>query len=197
MYIRLSSSVPYIHFKPSTSALQYEMLCRAYTYLYIIYIHVHVQLLVLVMVYHLSGSNGLLLNGVQVMLNNGTFKIVSQPAVAAAEMLSVWIPRNKAKLLEFEEALVNLLMICIQSNSKLKLFKSTREKMWTSYHAVQTSKKFRSLWELFLKLLCLKVSPIFCQCVGNQIFKALVKRNFPLIPAILRSDSPNHPNIWL
>ncbi len=106
------------------------------------------------------------LNGVQAMLNDATFKIVSQPAIAArkvAEMLLVWIPQNEAKVYVFEEALVKLLMSCIQSNSKRKL-KFRNENMWTTYHAVRTSKNFRSLWELFLKLLCLKTaSPIFCQ----------------------------------
>ena len=53
-----------------------------------------------------------------------------------AEMLSTWIPQNKAKALDFEESLVKLLSPSIQP--KVKSLKAQREKMWTGYHALRT-----------------------------------------------------------
>ena len=95
-------------------------------------------------------------------------------------MLSAWIPQNKAKASEFEEGLVKLLSPSIQP--KVKSLKAQREKMWTGYHALRTSKNYRALWESLFKQLGVTVSPIFCQYVGHHIFKLLIAEHFTLNP---------------
>ena len=131
-----------------------------------------------------TGSNPSLLKvGVQALLNDGTFKIASQPAASArkiAEMLSTWIPQNEEKALKFEEGLVKLLSPSIQP--QVKSLKAQREKMWTAYHALRTSKNYRALWESLFKQLGMTVSPIFCQYVGHHIFKLLIAEHFTLNP---------------
>ena len=65
---------------------------------------------------------------------------------------------------------------------QVKSLKAQREKMWTAYHALRTSKNYRALWESLFKQLGMTVSPIFCQYVGHHIFKLLIAEHFTLNP---------------
>ena len=62
---------------------------------------------------------------------------------------------------------------------KVKSLNAQREKMWTGYHALITSKNYRALWESLFKQLGVTVSPIFCQYVGHHIFKLLIAEPQP------------------
>ncbi len=105
--------------------------------------------------------------GIKDLLENGTFKIASQPAAFAFKIaevvLSTWIPNNKSKAAEFEKELVK--MLSTNLHSKAKTHKMQREKMWTGYHALRTSKRYRELWQSLIKQVGLKGSPIFCQAI--------------------------------
>ena len=63
--------------------------------------------------------------------------------------------------------------------------------MWSSYHAIRTSKEYRAIWASLLNHLSLGTSPIFCQYVGNQVFKELITRHYPLRTSL---NSPEQPN---
>ncbi len=71
----------------------------------------------------------------------------SQPAFKIAEV--VRIPNNKSKAAEFEKELVK--MLSTNLHSKAKTHKMQREKMWTGYHALRTSKRYRELWQSLIK----------------------------------------------
>ena len=53
--------------------------------------------------------------------------------------------------------------------------------MWTSYHSVRTSESYLSDWQAFLqKSDNVFVSSIFCQYIGDYVFKQLIKLHYPL-----------------
>ena len=66
--------------------------------------------------------------------------------------------------------------------SRAKSQKTRWERIWTSYHALCTSITYRSDWQTFLKssVSVTKVSPIFCQYVGNFVFKELIRLHHPI-----------------
>ena len=55
--------------------------------------------------------------------------------------------------------------------------RASREKMWSSYHTLRTSEKYKSEWNAFLRQSGSEVSSIFCQYVGHFAFKKLVEAN--------------------
>ena len=104
------------------------------------------------------------------------------------EELLAWILCNEAKASEFEQTLVKLLSTTLRS--RVKSLKSQREKMWTSYHSLRTSKNFRTLWESLFKQLGVNISPILCQYVSHHIFKLLITKHFTIDPTSSKSDDP-------
>ena len=60
--------------------------------------------------------------------------------------------------------------------------------MWPSYHAARTSKTNLAIWASLLSPVAVKSSPIFCQYVGNVMFKALITRHYPLKDFVVSSD---------
>ena len=62
--------------------------------------------------------------------------------------------------------------------------------MWTMYHGLRTSVAYHSEWPTFLQssISISKVPPIFCQYVGNFVFKALIKPHHPIAEST-ESDS--------
>ena len=53
--------------------------------------------------------------------------------------------------------------------------------MWSSYHSLCTSNSYIGAWRAFLqKSGNSNLSPIFCQYVGDQVFKELIKLHYPL-----------------
>lgn len=129
----------------------------------------------------LHAGTGLLLMGVNALLQDGTFMIASQPAAGAykiAKLLSGWIPNNQERVVEFEASFTNCLDVCF-ATLKAPVKKIQREKVWTTYHSVRTSKAYQMLWGTLLSDIRLNYSPIFCQYVGNIMFRKLLVKNCP------------------
>lgn len=129
----------------------------------------------------LSGQfSSLLLRGVHALLEDDSFKI-STPAASATrqigEKLVVWIPENLAKLKVFEKDILHCFSECFMSVAKTE--KAKRENMWTTYHAVRTSEKYREMWASLLKHVPVPSSPILCQYLGDTIFKELIALHHP------------------
>lgn len=56
-----------------------------------------------------------------------------------------------------------------------------RDKMWGLFHQTRTSSKFITTWEGLMVLTLHKVaSPVFYQYITDDIFKQLVKQQYPL-----------------
>ena len=132
---------------------------------------------------HAGATTGLLLQGVQALLNDESFSFKTEPAVAAhmtAEQVLAWIPEHDDDMSQFESKLVKSLSTCMQVRAKSQ--KMQREKMWTNYHALRTSTAYSNEWQTFLKssTSVSKVSPIFCQYVGNFVFKELIRLHHPI-----------------
>lgn len=68
-----------------------------------------------------------------------------------------------------------------------------REEVWTSYHSVQTSETYHTLWSTFLDHLGVKSTPIFCQNVGNLMLKELLTNGFPIKKIATKTGSPDSP----
>lgn len=135
------------------------------------------------MCFNIGTTTGLLLKGVQALLEDKSFSLKTDPAMLAhntAQQLLDWIPGHEQEVAKFEKKLVTSLCTCMQVRAKSQ--KVRREKMWTSYHALRTSTGYRSDWQTFLasSISVSKVSPIFCQYVGNFIFKELIRVHHPI-----------------
>ena len=124
----------------------------------------------------------LLLDGVRSVVEDEGFQFSSSPAVKAldaATSLLEWITgceANRAIAAKFSSDLVSYLLRCFPAvGSKLD-----RVKMWHKFHMIRTSKDFFLLWDKFLKASIKKGGPIFLQHVTSQMFKQLIKTNYPL-----------------
>ena len=97
-----------------------------------------------------------------------------------AEQLLAWIPGHEEDVTKFEKNLVTSLCTCMQTRAKSQ--KIPRERMWTSYHALRTSITYHSDWQTFLasSISVSKMSPIFCQYIGNFIFEELIRVHHPI-----------------
>ena len=136
--------------------------------------------------YYLSvvAVHGLLLKGVNAMLEDDSFSLRSKPAIAAHKIatdLSAWLIKYPTKASEFETKLVAILCTCMQSRARSQ--KARRERMWTTYHKVRSSDTYVADWKAFLQeSIKVEMSPIFCQYVGHYVFNELIKLHHPLNP---------------
>ena len=117
------------------------------------------------------------------VLKDESFSLKMEPAMAArktAVQLLAWIPGHQKEVSQFENKLVKSLCTCMQSRAKSQ--KISREKIWTAYHGLRISVAYRSEWQTFLEssISISKVSPIFCQFVGDFVFKALIRLHHPI-----------------
>lgn len=119
------------------------------------------------------------------VLSDGRFKVASPQAVSALETASalneLWgeQPHKHQSSAKFALYLVTQLKTCFQS--KLKSLHLRRERMWGMYHQLRTSARFKGEWKRFLQSSVKAMSsPIFCQYVTNEVFKELIKLEYPL-----------------
>ena len=130
----------------------------------------------------LNTANGLVMKGVSALLADDSFRIASAPARSAhetADCVYKWIQEHQDQTTTFEKQLTESLNSCIKVRKSSQ--KLNRGKMWSSYHSVRTSDSYISAWRAFLqKSGNSTFSPIFCQYVGDQVFKELIKLHCPL-----------------
>ena len=73
--------------------------------------------------------------------------------------------------------MVSSLESCFQAcRSRSKHIKS--EKVWGHYHVLRTSSSYKELWN---QILASSGNPTFYQFVTHEIFKQLLKREFPVV----------------
>ncbi len=51
--------------------------------------------------------------------------------------------------------------------------------MWSTYHAVRTSKRYHEMWTSLLKHISAPSSPILCQHLGDTMFEDLIALHYP------------------
>ena len=100
----------------------------------------------------------------------------SESLQAALDMLE-WCQEdsNQEKASLFSQTLVGHLQKCLPSELD-------QEKMWRQFHLFRSSKDHFILWDQFLKTSIRKGGPIFFQYVTVNMFKKLIKQQFP-VPA--------------
>ena len=92
----------------------------------------------------------------------------------------------------FEEKIVLLLNKCFADSETNNSQKVKREIMWTKFHKIRTSEKYRGLWHPFLQLVgIIEMSTIFCQFVGEHVLKELAELHFSLIDKITSQSKPS------
>ena len=123
---------------------------------------------------------------VKSVLSDGRFALASPQAAASIKIASalneLWgdQPHKHQSSKIFALYLVTQLKTCFQS--KVKSLHLRRERMWGMYHQLRTSDTFRCKWNKFLESsVCVSSSPCFCQYVTNEVFKELIKLEFPLL----------------
>ncbi len=127
-----------------------------------------------IIVHKHSATTGLLVEGVSALLADGSFKLLSTPAMRALKAGEcVFKSIQEHPGIRFEERLKTSLTSCLQSQSSSQRVR--REKMWSSYHTLCTSERYLTEWRLFLQKCGIsEVSPMFCQYVGHHVFKQLI-----------------------
>lgn len=115
-------------------------------------------------------------------MTDDTFSLPSGPAACARKVAvctSTWISDHIAATNTFQKKLIETLKKCMQVQCSSQ--KMRRERMWSTYHELRTSKQYVSDWKTFLQQAGNpEPSPIFWQYVGNFIFKKLVQIHHPL-----------------
>ena len=85
---------------------------------------------------------------------------------------------------------------CIPARGQFKSVQARREQMWSNYHQVRCSSVYISAWKIFLcQNLGTPGHAIFLQCVGDRIFKSLIKKSFPVIQQEAEVDNTITPTI--
>ena len=80
----------------------------------------------------------------------------------------------------FACTLVASLRSCV-SSAPGNAIKKQKEAMWSSYHALRCTRKFRDVWEQFVvTAVGRKPSPIFFQHITHEVFKQLIKEQFEI-----------------
>ncbi len=122
------------------------------------------------------------------------FTLSSGPAKSAystATGVSKWIKDNPEDARAFEEQLITSMKTkCLKfGHSSLKV---RREKMWSEYHTLRTSDAYGGKWRAFLlKSGVTETSSMFCQYVGDHVFKELLKATYPLVEPAASSATPS------
>jgi hypothetical protein len=112
------------------------------------------------------------------------FKVPSPLAVAAHETATTLTtycgdPLSAPDLFHtFGKKLVSALSSCFLSKRTVKL---QREAMWGQYHSLRSSASFRDDWVHFVQEAVGRTpSPIFFQHVTHEVFKYLIKAEYPI-----------------
>ena len=109
------------------------------------------------------------------------FKLPSVPASAAlstASKLTEWMSKreNEAAVIEFSEKLVESLKGCLFHITGSH--KSKRERMWRKFHTLRISGPFKDLWQNFLRLASVDISPMLYQRISDIVLEELLTRQF-------------------
>ena len=95
-----------------------------------------------------------------------------------ANKLLQWMkdPRNKPVAKEFSTAIIRHLEKCISPSDQLKTMQTRRERMWSNYHTFRCSSEYILVWKTLLSNNLQATShPIFWQCIGDKLFKRIIK----------------------
>ncbi len=112
-------------------------------------------------------------------------------AYSTATGVSKWIKDNPEDARAFEEQLITSMKTkCLKfGQSSLKV---RREKMWSEFHTLRTSDAYGGKWRAFLlKSGVTETSSMFCQYVGDHVFKELIKATYPLVEPAASSATPS------
>ena len=120
---------------------------------------------------------------IESIFDDDSFKLPSPHAKAALEtanQLVTWLKddEHQQEFIKFSQELTSSLHTCFESQAAS--MKTRREKMWGTYHCLQTSANFKARWTTFLaKFSSTKPNPAFYQYVTDILFREIVKAKFP------------------
>ena len=123
---------------------------------------------------------------------------ISIQVFEVANKLHQWMkdPRNKPVATEFSTSVVCHLEKCIPPNDKFKTVQTRRERMWSNYHTLRCSLEYILVWKTFLSNNLQATShPIFWQCIGDKLFKSIIKNSFSLATSSERGAGKEAPII--
>ena len=119
---------------------------------------------------------------VESVLTNEGFQVSAPDAAVAKKIASTflkWLEEQPETFSTFATNLVSSLESCFQAcRSRSKQIKS--EKVWGHYHVLCTSSSYKELWNQILARSGNTPSPTFYQFVTHELFKELLKREFPV-----------------
>lgn len=131
---------------------------------------------------------GLIPRAVASLLQDKSFSLDTGPAKSAtivANAISAWIAANTEKSKQMEEKFVSKLDACILVKRGTTV--ANRKRMISAWHKLRVSHEYIDLWKEVLQLAGIAhYDPIFCQFVGNEMFKELVCIRHPIAEAAVR-----------
>ena len=86
-------------------------------------------------------------------------------------------PEQNKLLSDFSSGLVTGIAKVVEDASASML---NREKMWTSFHCLRSSREFCDMWEMFLHSLRMPSCPIFYQHITANVMEKVIKLKLPL-----------------
>jgi hypothetical protein len=101
-------------------------------------------------------------------------------------LLSNHSPDQNKILIDFSTGLVTGVAKIVEDVSGSSL---NREKMWTNFHCLRSSREFRGKWETFLRALQMPTCPIFYQHVTANVMEQIIKQKLPVTNSSTSSQS--------
>lgn len=128
-----------------------------------------------------------LLSSVETVISDGGFTVescVAANVLKDGQKLHRWLKESVNTILaeEFAKSVVCKLQSCIPDCGRFKTVQLRRECMWSNYHTLRCSTEYSEAWNAFThQSLQKQTHPIFWQCIGDAIFRQLIKESFPIM----------------
>ncbi len=129
---------------------------------------------------------------VESVLREGRFQFSTPSAKCARDTAAALIACRSSQpdlFHQFSRYLTTTLKKCFVNTHKTNILK--KAKMWGMYHQLRTSDSFKKEWRLFVeKSVQLDMSAAFYQYVTHEVFKELIKSEYPVFSANAASLPP-------
>ena len=120
------------------------------------------------------------------LATEGNRRCLSMANTLLQLLLSNHSPDQNKLLSDFSSWLVTCMAKVVQDASASSL---NREKMWTNFHCLRSSKEFCDMWEKLLRSLQMPICPIFYQHVTANVMEHVIKLKLPVAQSSASSQS--------
>lgn len=135
---------------------------------------------------------GLLIKGIETVLEDDGFQISTEKAASAclaARRLLEWVKNNEEAATLFASTITEKVRECC-THSRAVTCHTFKERMWGKFYQLCSSDNFRNSWTVFLESSIGLKSVIFYQFVTKAIFHQIIEMQLPVEPVSVNTVTP-------